>query len=204
MFVIRNKRTKEILFIDHTSVGAPEIRPEEVYPSFDPETMEIGSTDKTYIPAHFDIDENGEIVEMGLAEQIEAGVPILTPTQKLVDGKIAEKSTDELIEEKLVDPSMIKQLAIERLRVEVAAYFQQQRTPNGYRIDDMARQKASLSSQMRSLPDSDDNKRRLLDAGQIYPDPILDEILDEVGKVQAAYGAAKRAIVTACDAGEPA
>ncbi len=166
--------------------------------------MELGSTDKTYIPVHFDIDENGEVVELGLAEQIEAGVPILTPAQKLLDGKIVAKSTDELIEEKLLERSTVKEFAIERLRVEVAAYFQEQRTPNGYRIDDMARQKASLSAQMRSLPDSDDNKRRLLDAGQIYPDPILDEILDEVGKVQAAYGAAKRAIVTACDAGEPA
>ncbi|MGD2113909.1 MAG: hypothetical protein PVG07_02580 [Acidobacteriota bacterium] len=203
MFVVRDKTTKETIFIDHTPAEAREVPPEEVWPEFDPATMEIGITDKSCIPAHFEIDERGEIVETSLERQIEAGAPVLTPTQKLVGGKVEEKTIDELVEEGLIDRDTIKSFAIRRLRAEIATYFQQQRTPNGYSLDELARQKASFSSQYRALPDDDPTKMSLLEDGVIYPDAILDEILAEVKKIQAAYGAAKKAIVTACDAGEP-
>lgn len=144
------------------------------------------------------------IIDKTLAEQVAEGLITLEAHQKIVGDNIEEKTTRELIDEGLLTREDAKKRSIERLRVEILMYFDEHTTPNGYRIDDLARQKASFSAQFRSLPDSDENKRRLLDDRLIYPDAIVDEILDEIGKIQGAYSAAKSAIVAACDQGEPA
>lgn len=54
MFVVRDKSTQTLLHIAQSAPGERR-RPEEVYPEFDPETMEFGRTDAGGIPAAFTI-----------------------------------------------------------------------------------------------------------------------------------------------------
>jgi len=60
MYVIRNKKTKEILLMLN-SVPGEEREPEEIYPDFDPKKMEFGRSDEGAIPASFSI-EKGKVV----------------------------------------------------------------------------------------------------------------------------------------------
>jgi len=143
------------------------------------------------------------IVRKTLIEQVEEGLVTLEPHQKIVNDQIVDKTTQELIDESLLTRDEAKDRSVKRLRGEAETYFDDHKTPTGYPLDNLSRQKASLSTQFRTFPDDDENKRRLLEAGLIYPNEILDEILAEVAKVQAAYNAAKKAIVTALEAGEP-
>lgn len=151
--------------------------------------------------------EKGEIVDKSLAEQVKEGLVSLSPTQKIVgvgpDEEIVEKSVAELAEDGVLSREEVHELAIQGLRGQVAAHFQRHTTRSGYRLDDLARQKASFSHPYRHLPETDERKKELLEAGLIYPDAVLDEILDEVGKIQSAYRAAKKAVTTAFDKGQP-
>lgn len=54
MFVVRDKKTLALLHIARSAPGERP-KPEEVYPDFDPETMEFGRTDAGGIPAEFTI-----------------------------------------------------------------------------------------------------------------------------------------------------
>jgi len=151
--------------------------------------------------------EKGEIVDKSLAEQVKEGLVSLSPTQKIVgegpDEEIVEKSVAELAEDGVLSREEVHELAIQRLRGQVAAHFQRQKTRGGYRLDDLARQKASFSAPFRHLPKTDERKKELLAAGLIYPDDILDEILDEVAKIQTAYRAAKKAVTTGFEKSQP-
>ena len=61
MHVVRKKAGKEILCIDYAK--SETIRKgEEIYPSFDATTMEVGWTDGRHVPVCFDISAAGRIV----------------------------------------------------------------------------------------------------------------------------------------------
>jgi hypothetical protein len=144
------------------------------------------------------------IVEKTIAELISEDLINLEPHQKVMDGTIVDKTSQELIDEGLLTRDEVKKRTTRRLRREVETFFAVGETESGYSIDNLARQKASFSSQYRPRPNIDEEKRRLLDAGLIYPDAVVDEILAAVKGVTDAYNAAKQAVVTACDAGKPA
>jgi hypothetical protein len=57
MYVIRDRKTSVVLDIVQSAPGEDRA-PEEVYPEFDPETMEFGKSEEPSIPAWFTI-ENG-------------------------------------------------------------------------------------------------------------------------------------------------
>lgn len=54
MYVIRNRKSGKILHVAQSHPGE-EREASEVYPDFDPETMEFGRSESTSIPAWFDI-----------------------------------------------------------------------------------------------------------------------------------------------------
>lgn len=112
MYLIRDRKSKQILFIDYAAQPAPTTG-EAVYQGFDSTTMEIGWTDKTHIPAYCDIDATGRIVELNLDEAARRGWHRLGATQKLVNGKIVTKNEEELINEGLIDLELIKTQTIE-------------------------------------------------------------------------------------------
>lgn len=158
------------------------------------------------------------IVEKTLPELVAEGLVVVENTQAVVGegggakvvAKPAEillaeglKSPEELVAEGHVTPEQVRDGVVRRLRSEAETLFESHRTPNGYSLDHLARQKASFSHPYRHLPETDERKKELLDAGLIYPDAVLDEILDEVGKIQSAYRAAKKAVTTAFDKGQP-
>lgn len=112
MYVVRDKKTKQVIHINYTTLG-DKATPEEVYTDFDPDTMEIGKTGKSYIPEHFNINQRGEVVELTLKEKIDAGMLKLGAHQKLVKNKIVDKTIRELIKEKLVDLENYKKQIIQ-------------------------------------------------------------------------------------------
>jgi len=148
-----------------------------------------------------------QIVEKTLSEQVEEGLIKLEPTRKITgEGEteeIVEKSRQELLDEGLITLEDIKEENILRLRGETEMFFSRYKTPNGYRLDQLSRQKAILSYQFRYLPGTDENKKKLLQQRLIYPDNILDEIVAEIVKVQAAFDAAKQAISKAYENKKP-
>jgi hypothetical protein len=59
MYVVREKKSKTILHMVNSRPGE-HLKPEEVFPGFDPKTMELGRSEEQYIPAKFTI-ENGKV-----------------------------------------------------------------------------------------------------------------------------------------------
>jgi hypothetical protein len=112
MHVIRNTRTGEVVFIDHSATPAP-LPGEAVYGPFDAATMQVGWTDKPYVPVHFDIDADGHIVELSLDEAAVAGRHALPPTQKLLNGRIVDKTEHELVDEGILKLDDLKRHALE-------------------------------------------------------------------------------------------
>lgn len=151
--------------------------------------------------------EDGEIVEKTLSEKVADGLLTLEPTQKIVgkgkNERIVGKSLGEMVADGQLSAAEVKDQTLRRLRREIGTHFQETMTPSGHFLDDLARQKAIFSYPFRDLPDTDERKKELQDAGLIYPDAVVDEILAEVGKVQTAYRAAKAALSSAVEKGEP-
>ena len=114
MHVIRNRKTGEILHVDYSTTDGP-LPAKEVYTDFDTTTMELGWTEKAYIPGYFSIDESGIIVQLSIAQAVEQGLYALEPKQKLVNGQIVEKSKSDLVSEGLV--------SIEEIKEELHDYF---------------------------------------------------------------------------------
>ncbi|MEK6210040.1 MAG: hypothetical protein AABM64_06660 [Pseudomonadota bacterium] len=112
MHLIRDKKSKQVLFIDYAATADPQPGA-AVYPAFDPATMEVGWTDQSYIPAFHDIDAAGRVVELDLDEAARRGLYQPDPTQKLVGGKLVAKSDKELVAEGLLDLAAMKAQAIE-------------------------------------------------------------------------------------------
>src|SRR5262245_4711723 len=60
MYVVRNKKTKELIHMAN-SVPGVDLRPEQVLSSFDPKTMELGRYHEQHLPDDFTI-EDGVVV----------------------------------------------------------------------------------------------------------------------------------------------
>lgn len=147
------------------------------------------------------------IVEKTLSEQVAEGLLKLAPTQKIVgEGfgeEVVDKTKQELLDEGVLTLADVEEDAIRRLRAEVAAYYDKHKTPNNYRLDELARQKASFSYQFLDATKTNKMKKDLLAKGLIYPDNILEEIVGEIEKVQEAYTKAMAALKQACEGDQP-
>lgn len=97
MYVIREKKTKEVLHVGHTVPGE-ERSPEELYPDWNPKTMEIGHTDATAIPAWFTI-EKGAVKETDPPKD-QAGEPAPEPVELPFD-RVKEMAIQGLTEQSL-------------------------------------------------------------------------------------------------------
>ena len=205
MYVVRNKKTAKLVHVNPAPLSQA-LEPKEVYARFDPKTMEIGKTDGP-LPESFDIGDDGEIVPSAPERTPELEMPAVPAMEKVVHEesgvRLVEKTPQELVEDGVLTPEEVRERTVQSLRGEVSAHFRQHKTPGGYRLDDLARQKASFSAPFRHLPEDDERKKELLEAGLIYPDDILDEILAEVGEIQTAYRAAKKAVSTGFEKDRP-
>lgn len=83
MYVIINKKSKDILHINYSGAGA-SLSHEEIYGDFSPKTMQIIES-KHPIPAQFKINSQNKIVPLTLTDQVNEGI---TPPENLLD-KIA-------------------------------------------------------------------------------------------------------------------
>lgn len=232
MYIVRDKNTKEIIHVNPAPLSQ-ELAGKQVYFKFDAETMEIGKTagdlpehfkiDRTGSIVELTLKEkikagivtlkpeqkivDNQIVEKTLSEKVADGLIKLEPHQKITGAgeneQIVEKSRQELLDEGLVTLEEIKDENIQSLRADTEAFMAQHKTTNGYPLDQLTRQKANFSHQFRHLPDTDENKKKLLDQRLIYPDHILDEIVAEIVKVQAAYDTAKNEVIKAYENKEP-
>lgn len=100
MYIVRNKKTKKLIHANPAPLSQ-NLKGKEIYYKFNSKTMEIGKSD-CKLPEHFDINENGEIVELHLTDMVDKGIIKLKPYQKVKNNAIVEKSVGELIEEGLL------------------------------------------------------------------------------------------------------
>lgn len=101
MYVIKDKTNNETLFISYTERDA-NLKPEDLFPGFDPVKMEFGWCGPQGIPEHYKIDPGGRIIELTLEEKVIAGIIKLDPTQKLENNNIVEKSLVQQVKEGLI------------------------------------------------------------------------------------------------------
>ena len=78
MYLIVDRKTKEILYMCNSFPGE-ERKPEEIFPSFDPATMEFGRSPEQYVPANFTIKDG--VVEDATPAQKTAAAPRETIAQ---------------------------------------------------------------------------------------------------------------------------
>lgn len=85
MYVVRNKKTKEIIHMMNSTPGV-ELQPEQVLSHFDAKTMELGRFKEQYLPAKFTIED---------------GVVISQEKEKAPGDELAELGVKELKAHKL-------------------------------------------------------------------------------------------------------
>jgi hypothetical protein len=141
------------------------------------------------------------VVEKTLSEKLAEGLIQLDPTEKIVgEGpgeEVVKRTKQELLDAGILTLEDIQEDAVRRLRAEVNSFYEEHRTPNNYRLDQLARQKVSFSYQFLNAPKTSKAKQELLSKRLIYPDSILEEIVREIEKVQQAYNGAVAAVQNA-------
>jgi hypothetical protein len=117
MYIVRYKKSKKIVHINPAPLEQ-NLATTDIYYQFNARTMEIGKTEREYVPQNFEIGDNGVIMEtvtevngskdgqpgnpaLTLAEQIEAGLITISPYEKLEDegakAKIVNKTLSEQV-----------------------------------------------------------------------------------------------------------
>jgi|GEM_PF-1872800 len=117
MYVLRNRETGDVIRIDYTEEKYCDTL-ENVFPEFDPKTMEVGWTDKRHLPIDFRIDEGGNINPIGLEERIEKGLFKLGEDRKCVNGEVVAKTNVELVADGFLDIEVVKKEKIRWLSEE--------------------------------------------------------------------------------------
>ncbi len=114
MYIVVDKNTNRIIHINNAPLSQ-NLSDKEVYFDFNPDTMKIGKTDDV-LPEHWVIDDNGYIREMTIQEKVKVGIIKLGKTQKVLNGKIVDKSIDELYKEKITSLEEYRLKKLERIR----------------------------------------------------------------------------------------
>lgn len=86
MYLVRDKKTKAIIHVNPAPLRQ-KLEPEQVYFRFDPATMEIGKADGR-LPEHYEIDDDGMIVELTMARQVELNIIELSDNEVVVNNRI--------------------------------------------------------------------------------------------------------------------
>jgi hypothetical protein len=123
MYIVRDKKSKAIIHINPAPLEQ-NLEDKDVYFQFNNKTMEIGKTDMLYLPEHFDINKNGEIIEIlseenltnpdqpatdpiglrkTLSQQITEGLITLSPYEKLVVEDMEERIVHKTLSEQVID-----------------------------------------------------------------------------------------------------
>ncbi|MCR9140780.1 MAG: hypothetical protein NXI24_00805 [bacterium] len=192
MYIVRDKTTKNIIHKNPAPLHQG-LSPVEVYHAFDAATMEIGKIDGA-LPGHWTIAGDGSIRELTDIEKIAGGILNPGPDEKVVNGEIVPKTRQDRLDDGELSYTELRETEVLRLRSEVESHFSTAKTVNGYRLDNLARQKAAVSLQFRALADTDPQKSALLADGIIYADDVTDEIQAAVVAIQNAYVQAKAAL----------
>lgn len=100
MYIVRNKKTKELIHINPAPLDQ-NLDGKKIFFKYDPKKMEIGKTDGL-LPEYFDINENGQIVELTIQDLVEKGVIKLEAHHKIVENSIVDKTVSELVKEGLL------------------------------------------------------------------------------------------------------
>ncbi|HVE87616.1 MAG TPA: hypothetical protein VND93_32385 [Myxococcales bacterium] len=85
MYVVRLKKTKAIIHMVNSRPGV-DLAPEQVFPGFDPKTMELGRYHEQHVPEHFEI-EDGVIKSLDKAPKAPA-----VDLEALKEAKLREAS----------------------------------------------------------------------------------------------------------------
>lgn len=101
MYIIKEKINNTVIDVGYTE-KMPDINPTDLYPEFDPETMEIGWCSPRGIPEHYKIDADSQIVELSLEEKVEKGIITLSPFQKIQDNQVVDKTIEEQVKDGLL------------------------------------------------------------------------------------------------------
>ena len=101
MYVVRTKKTKEVLFINHAPLK-DKLKGKDVWPEYDARTMQVLKSKLPDLPAHYRVDENDLIVALTNKELVEQGLLELGPHQKLEKGKIVDKTMAEKVTDGLI------------------------------------------------------------------------------------------------------
>lgn len=204
MYIVRNKATKEIIH-ENPAPLRQNLRPTEVYHAFDAETMEIGKTDDP-LPEHWEIDGEGMVYELALADRVARGLTEVPAGQKLEGDRFVPLSEEDLLAAGEVSIAQLLDREKTRLRAEVEHLFRAGRTAaNGYRIDGLTREKMSVTVLFRRAGEflPVDLKNTLEDERIIYPDNIFDEMEQGVQAVQVAYYNARTSLDAALQSNPP-
>lgn len=101
MYVVRDKKTKQILHVNPASLTS-KLKGKQIYAEYNSKTMETLKSPTGTVPEHYSVDKDGNIQPMTLAEKVEAGIHALAPHQKLHEGKIVAKSLAEKVADGVV------------------------------------------------------------------------------------------------------
>lgn len=117
-YIIRDKQSREVLYIAHGDRPLHELTVTNIYPDFNPGTMEVGWTHWSILPEAFDIAEDGQLLRipkevslnqaassskiihpLSLKEQVAQGkISLRSPFEYLDGDNIAYRSLDEIVE----------------------------------------------------------------------------------------------------------
>lgn len=188
MYVIRDKKSKKIRYIDRRTIS-PKLKATEIYPDFDVKTMEFGNTEEDYLPANFHIDKKGNITEWTLEEKIKAGLPEIGSHQKLRKGKIVDKTIEELVKDQQVTLEEIKENRIQyfsglsfKLRYDILPDYKLENAALGvYDEQRVANYRATIMAfkaefiRLRDLINQAKTATEIEKVQEAYPSKILEE-----------------------------
>jgi len=126
-----------------------------------------------------------------LEEQVEAGILVLQPNQKIENGVLAEKNIQEQITAGVISLDDYKTTGFQRISQEVRDYLETSKTSSGYLVNSDA-QKICIVSML--LPKDSQWRTLLVSGGLVYSDDKIKEVMEFVVNVKAARDAACQAI----------
>ena len=101
MFIVRKRSNNTVIFVSDEDISR-DLKPIEIYIDFNIATMEIGWLEGIEIPQHFRIDDMGNVIDLSLVEQVNAGILSLDSDEKIVNNRVVMKSLEEQVEEGLL------------------------------------------------------------------------------------------------------
>lgn len=110
MYILIDKKTKRVLD-SFDGVGMNEENPTENFPQFDAESMAIGYGNfMEPLPSHINVDESNRAIRLSTIEEVELGLRILEPWEKIENNKIVAKTIEEQVKAGLITLSPVEKL----------------------------------------------------------------------------------------------